>query len=137
MGLDNGIIIKPKNEDAEIFLEKNCNHFKEDIYSDPTYEPVYWRKCWNLRNAMFENGLATDGSHHDLKIEDLKTVIEKVIKPFLNEDYWNEDNRSIWSWTQMVRQLGQEIFNLRYFIDDVEDEDLTDEDFEIYFYDSY
>ena len=137
MGLDNGIIIRPKNKDAEKFLNEYCKHFKDEYHSEVTYEPVYWRKCWNLRGAMFENGLADDGEDHPLKIKDLETVVEKVIKPFLNEEHWEDDNRSLWSWTEMIRQLGQEVFNLREFIWDVEEEGLVDEDFDIYFYDSY
>ena len=140
MGLDNGIMMRGKTKKGRIFLK---NYFPEwlDRYYTTTeeeiYEVTYWRKYWNLRSLMFDNGFGINGSHCNLKIADLPVIIEKVIKPFLNEDYWNENPNSIWDWEEAIKNLGGNVFNLRHLMRAVEQEEITDDDIEIWFYDSY
>jgi len=142
MGLDNGLMIQGKTAAGRRMLKDNFNHLKDE-YSDGTveYEFIYWRKCWNMRNRMEEFGLLDDADNKTLTIENLVTVVEDVLKYFLNEDNWvhgnSFSNGSIWNWTTMIATIAQEIHDIREFIEDVEANELTDEDFKIYFYDSY
>ena len=142
MGLDNGIIIKPKTEKGFDFLNKYYHEEINKSYSPGEYEIVYWRKCWNLRGRMLEvfrdNPSDNDGYKTSLSIVDLKKVVELVLKYFLNEKNWNNEyGQSIWEWKTMLRNIADEIFEIRRFLDNVKEEGIQEEDLEIYFYDSY
>jgi len=140
MGLDNGIMMKGKTKEGKKFLKKYFSEWLDKYYTtekEEIYEVTYWRKYWNLRNLMFDNNFGVNEDHYILKIADLPVIVEKVIKPFLNEDYWNENDNSIWDWDEAIRNLGNNIFNLRYLMRMVEQKKITDNDIEIWFYDSY
>ena len=95
MGLDNGIIIKPKTEKGADFLKKYFKENREIYYSEPSYEFAYFRKCWNIRARFFEiyseleSTIAnknTNEYHLSFAIEDIPVLIAKVFKYFLIEE---------------------------------------------------
>lgn len=152
MGLDNGIVIKPKTKKGTDFLENHFSENREKYYSEPTYEFAYFRKCWNIRRRFFdiydELDSAIANNHDNEKdysfefaIEDIPVLVEKVFKYFLEEDNWEYDGicSQVFSWTEEIGSIAYAIRDLRFFYEDaVESEDgITDEDIEIYFYDSY
>ena len=137
MGLDNGLIIKGKTINGKKYLEKNFSHLERD-YSG--YNFAYWRKCWNIRRAFidtFKDKYNEDNYEIIFNIPDLWDV-RTILKDFLIEENW-EDNESIWSWEQVIPHISETIRDITNFINDVTEEDsgLGEEDFEIYFYDSY
>lgn len=136
MGLDNGLIIKPKTDKGAEYLSENFDYLKNKYSSDIEYEFFYARKCWNIRYRFFEYNLGYDADHRYLKIADLVSVVNDVLKYFLNEDNWDR-SESIWDWEVQVPHIAEAIKNLRFLIKDVEYGDISDEDLEIYFYDSY
>lgn len=138
IGLDNGLIIKPKTTDGASFLAENFPGLKEHYSSEEKYKFGYWRKCWNLRARFFEYFPPeySESYHIYLTIGDLIVVIEKVLKYFLDENNWDRAD-SIWEWEIQLPHIAETIRDLRFFLQDIKDEGLGNEDFEIYFYDSY
>lgn len=139
MGLDNGIIIRGKTEKGRAFL-KNFYSDEMSDYRPGDYEPVYWRKNWNMRGRMleiFEDNKRKDEWHIILSLFDLAIVVEKVLKYFLDENNWGDYGSSLWEWHVAVRSIGNQIFNLRDFLENAEISNIHNEDLEIYFYDSY
>ena len=138
MGLDNGLLIKPKTEKGAEFLDSHFNNLKLSYYKIPTYEFAYFRKCWNIRAKIFDEKLGANGIDYKLKINDLKKF-SKVMEYFLNRENWIYDNNnSIWEWEIQVANVADAIKRIYIFFDYLEgEEELTDEDFEIIWYDSY
>ena len=147
MGLDNGVTIKGKTEKGEKFLKKYFKHAEED-YLPGYYEFGYWRKCWNIRARFFEylpNSGEEDELYYYFSIEDIPTIVDKVLKYFLDEDHWeyNDCHSQIFTWAEELPSVACAIKDLRDFYElcTSEEEDdigeVTDTDFEIYFYDSY
>lgn len=138
MGLDNGLTIQPQTAKAKKFMEENFEHLK-DTYEENTYEVLYARKCWNIRYRFLHYGFAGDATTKRIYIKDLPIVIDKILKYFLEEDNWREDGDSIWDWYIMLPHIADAIRNLRVFLDYLEndDEEYSEDDFLISFYDSY
>ena len=142
MGLDNGIIIKGKNEFAKSYLEEHFSYLKE--YSD-AYEFGYWRKCYNIRKRFIDT-FNYDYEKGEIRftIKDIPKIIE-VLKYFLNEDNWIMGNAfnngsCVFGWVEELPSIASAIRDLAFFYNDGyygDEIELTDEDFEIYFYDSY
>lgn len=148
IGLDNGIIIKPKTEKGTNFLETYFKENKEAYYTEPTYEFAYFRKCWNIRARFFEiysklkSTIANEDDYHFyFAIEDIPTLVEKVFKYFLIEENWEYDGAcsQVFSWEVELRALAEAIRDLRLFYEYATDPEdgITDADIECYFYDSY
>ena len=142
MGLDNGLIIRAKNAKGDEFL-RNMGVKEEDLNSGK-YEFGYWRKCYNIRRAVLDEfankGYDGEGGYLDLKISDLYKF-RSVMKHFLIENNWVHGNSftdgSIWEWSTMLPSIGETIRLIDLFYDELQYSDITDEDLEIYFYDSY
>jgi hypothetical protein len=145
MGLDNGFVIKAKTERAKEFMEGNFYSFKVDWYdTDSDYEFGYFRKCWNIRDGLrsyvFKDRFKDNGYTY-FTIEDIPEIIAGL-KYFLDEDNWDNDE-SIWEWYVALNRISDAIYRLYRFYD-IKKEleaygewDLSDDDFEMYFYDSY
>lgn len=141
MGLDNGIMVKPKTLRGSRFLEKYFSHL-DKVGSN--YELAYWRKCYNVRSKILENvENAHNAEDSKLYLTDLVQVLE-VMKYFLIRDHWYEDGGSIWTWEEQLRNTADIIYNLTRFIEYLEDGDgdypedeISEDDFEIIWYDSY
>ena len=102
MGLDNGIIArKANNENINTkFLALNTY-----TYSDGSHEIAYWRKCWNVRQLIF-NVLGT-GYEDEYQIllnrEDILEIVRHLKK--LNKKTWDE-GESIWTWQEHIQNYG-------------------------------
>jgi hypothetical protein len=120
VGLDNGIIIKRTPETKKIkelrrFEYWDVHYEEEDV--NYSYDICYWRKCWNVRDMIFENihkykcaPIKTD-CRWALNIEAIDGVIEGL-KAF-NKDNWDDDRGSIWSFQEMKKKLRQNVRDLK------------------------
>ena len=136
MGLDNGIVLKAKTSRGIEYLVENHNFY----FYDNDNEIGYWRKCWNIRreilNAFYDKDYDGDGGYIYLtSVKDLVNMAE-TLKYFLYEENW-EREESIWEWHIMLPSVANAIKKLRCLIEDIENEDISIDDLDIYFYDSY
>lgn len=139
MGLDNGIVIRGKTEKGTNYLKNNFSSCYDKYIG---FEFGYWRKCWNIRRKFIDDfGYDTERQEIKFELDDIPLIIE-TLKYFLNEDNWEygECYSQIFSWIEELPSIANAMQNLWRFYDNLDidpDNELTDEDFEIYFYDSY
>lgn len=108
MGLDNGIILYCSDEDYSKFP------YPDDDELGREYKHIaYWRKCWNIRSDIIEGLHYTDGDISNIDLEDIPKII-RILKPYLNETYWNENDDSIWSYEEMFDKTYEILVNLEY-----------------------
>ena len=136
MGLDNGIRLKAKTSRGIEYLTENHNFY----FYDDDNEIGYWRKCWNIRDkvldAFDDKGYDGNGGYINLtSVEDLINMAE-TLKYFLREENWDRSD-SIWDWYIVLPSIADAIKKLRNLIEDIEYEDISIDDLNIYFYDSY
>jgi hypothetical protein len=108
MGLDNAIRLR------------DC--YPEDIdfpwYVKPSFDGVgfvdvcYWRKCWGIRKEIFDICQASVNEYMTPISAEMIPSIMKCLEKFLKEDYWNENAESIWTYEQMFSEILQQIKNL-------------------------
>ena len=76
-----------------------------------------------------------------MTLSDLKVFKDDVLKYFLNEENWAYKGAcsQIFTWVEELPSIANSIHDIHLFLEDIEysEEELTDEDFEIKFYDSY
>ena len=110
MGLDNGIQIRRKTATKEALIA-----FDDEMCLKYNYDPsvAYWRKCWNIRDAIIKAFHFKDGESSIIEKEDVPKLIS-ILKPYLNETYWNENDDSIWSYEVMFDVLYTQLMNLEY-----------------------
>ena len=116
MGLDNGFYVKSnKRQITREMLPVGIKYPFDTDYNNEV-EILYWRKNWGLRNRL----MATF-DWYKLPVEQYKfeidnpmqvlTVIE-IIASFLDEEKWEDEGNSIWSYTEIRPILIQNIINL-------------------------
>lgn len=130
MGLDNGLSVRRNKA-----FERNYEWFKkfdEKWCKEYGYNPdiCYWRKCWNIRNAIFDriDGVYDNEDSENLSIEDINEIIE-ILASF-TEDNWNG---SIWAWEEIQPHLCEQCATLMELYDLM----VADPEIKVYFYDSY
>ena len=116
MGLDNGFYVKSNKRTISREMLPNIIDYPFDTDYDNNVEIIYWRKNWGLRNRL----MATF-DWYKLPVEQNKfeidnpmqvlTVIE-IIASFLNEETWENEGNSIWSYEEIRPVLIQNIVNL-------------------------
>ena len=91
MGLDNGVILnKPTGATP--------SHISVEI--------CYWRKCWGIRNeilCLFPETEPND-SCLDLTPEHIR-AIRRILRSFMNQNKWEEEGDSIWSYSTIRPRL--------------------------------
>ena len=134
MGLDNGILVKHvTNSKAIAILAKWRDHWYEDT---PVYEICYWRKCWNVRQAILD--ICEQDSPNDWQYAlNISEVCEiKGYLESLNEKIWDSESLyggSIWTWEEHEPHNQTHIEALTDLIEAMQ----YDPDMVVYFYDSY
>lgn len=141
MGLDIGITIKGKTEKGKAFLDDyaRINGVEKEICGDG-YEFGYWRKAWNIRARVYDVFKPKDYNDCSmfLSFEQLNTFENEVLRFFLDEKNWKYDDKySLFSWVETLPSIAVSIQNIYCFLESVAEYKLNNEDFEIYFYDSY
>lgn len=151
MGLDNGLYFKDTKEKE--FREKykiemliahkifkavfpNDEYVNSDFIKDYHFEIAYWRKCWNVRGdiirASYKSGNNMDEYQWQLGIDDLKKVI-KSLELYLDEDYFNRNDDTIWEYDSFKRTTEYAIRNIKFAIFMMK----IHPELECWFYDSY
>lgn len=138
MGLDNGICVK--SDQRKITREmlpaeiEYCWDEKYDTESGP--EILYWRKNWDLRNAVLGSNAVTPekNSDYEYRINTVDQVFEiiKIINFYTNKEIW-EDSDTIWEYEDYLPILQQNIINLTLIASFMKD----NPDVYLIFYDSY
>lgn len=139
MGLDNGIILKINNKEKFGVLPPFAANF--DSYEEDTIDLLYWRKCWNIRNVIFnvleKAGVDTVSDCSKDMPMTLDTFIDLLYK--LNDCYtnewWTENSDSIWDFDEINGNYHYHLLNAMRMAQWLEDKD--PDSYEISFYDSY
>jgi hypothetical protein len=127
MGLDNGIILYCSDEDYLKFPYPD----ERDLGCE--YKHVaYWRKCWDIRRDIIAGLHYKDEDNSTIDLEDIPRII-RILKPYLNENYWNENDDSIWAYEEMFDHTYEILVNLEYLKKYLKD----NPDVKCEFYDSY
>ena len=130
MGLDNGISIRRESAPAEALAI-----FDDEISKKHGYSPdvAYWRKCWNVRNIIFEILYIEDfnDSQTTMGVEDVKRVIAELRK--LNRKNYCDRGDCIWDWDEFKQSNRRNIKNLRKLVRLMRKYPAM----EVYFYDSW
>lgn len=143
MGLDNGLIIRSKTPRGKHFISNFYNNYKDKYHNfnsdGEELELLYWRKCWNIRGEIigYFKFREVDEGTFILKIEDLLKFNNILYYFIVDPDNWKDNGGSIWDWDEMLPLLAQQMGLVGYFITNITDNSITDEDIEIEFYDSY
>ena len=130
MGLDNGINIRRNTAPeraSKIFheeeWEKKYNHI----------DVAYWRKCWNVRNIVFELLEIEDfnDSETTMTADDVERVVAELRK--LNSANFCDRGDCIWDWDEFKYSNRRNIKNLKRLARLMRKEPTM----EVYFYDSW
>ena len=143
MGLDNGIMIKIKDENKlnpNIFQE--LGFIKYGSHNDFPYEILYWRKCWNIRdvimNHLENNHITTcDDCSYDMamSLNVLESLITDILPDCYSPTWWQENNDSIWTFDEICTTYYRDLLKAIRLVERLRDVDPSA--YEIYFYDSY
>ena len=137
MGLDNGIRIKGVTSTAQHWLLEYADVEKFEMV-EGGIDIAYWRKYYNVRSKIQEHikGFKV-GDDTPLTFADLVTICH-ICEKFITKEYsWDESRGCLWDWIHGVRNLAQIIIDIQDFIDEVEEMGFDEDEFEIYFYDSF
>ena len=112
MGLDNGILIRNTNR------KEVCYPFKySSIEHDSGLTICYWRKCWNLRNAILygiNGNTKSNNEYYNLDIHQVK-VIRAIIKYYIfHPKAWESNN--FWEHKEILHILIRDMWNLSVLI---------------------
>ena len=96
MGLDNGIRIENiKKSQLPRFL-----HYPFKAFDDNDVEICYWRKCWNIRESIFDviSKSTNDNEYkYYLTLDNIIAIRKELIWWFLHPHEW-EHSRTIWTY---------------------------------------
>jgi hypothetical protein len=118
MGLDNSIYLKTSPNE-----EIHFPSFLEPYDDEDGFEICYWRKCWNIREAIINctkegQKYHGDGGVFDLTIKDLEAISVELYKFLLaGEDNWNDSEQSIWEFERMLPHLARDIAAIGWLIE--------------------
>ena len=132
MGLDSGIAIKRRADLPTAAFAYFDNEWRANYNCD--LEIAYWRKCWNVRNIIFDllNIEDFNDSQTAMTVEDVDAVITALCK--INKKNWLDRGSTIWEWKEfkgIQRRNIRNLRRLRYMMKKKPDV------FEVYFYDSW
>ena len=142
MGLDNGITLRVKGEinpDAEILTIPGIEKDSWNDNSEPGftyYDICYWRKCWNIRDILFDAKGKENCGEYNFTVDELKEVRDGIYHAICKgPKVWNEENRSIWDFEEAMNFLPWDIVRISALIDYFQHEGAGRS--EAFFYDSY
>ena len=140
MGLDNGVVVRSsKRPVTRDILPSELVYPFDREYIAGEVEIVYWRKNWNLRNAVLDSNAVfpTEASAYEFSIDTPTQVFEliKIIVSFMNKETWedNEYGSTIWDYDEILPILQQNVMNLAIIASFM----INNPDIYLIFYDSY
>lgn len=134
MGLDNGIEIRRKDNlpNCVLCFDKDewCKQHGYDL------EVAYWRKCWNVRNIIFD--VLRRGEDNDSVIDITREELVEIIRCLEDDLHYfdfleGEWGGCIWDWNAFRRIQKRNIKNLKKLAGMMK----RHPEIEVYFYDSY
>ena len=137
IGLDNGFYVKSNKRTISREMLPNIIDYPFDTDYNNEVEIVYWRKNWGLRNAVMNHfgWLTASEDQYKFEIDSPMQVLDliEIIASFLNEETWEDEGNSIWSYKEIRPVLIQNIVNLAAILT------VMCENADVYleFYDSY
>ena len=133
MGLDNGFYVKSeKREITREDLPKGIVYpFSTDFNNMP--EIVYWRKCWGLRGMVLDIVTHEVGCYYRVETPNQLIEIIKGLVQFMDEDYWEENGDSIWTYEEFKDNLKNDLINFALILGYMNE----NPDVYLEFYDSY
>lgn len=140
MGLDNGIVIRSSRRSiTRDILPKELEYPFETDYIANEVEIIYWRKNWNLRNAILDSNIIKpiNLNEYEFGIDTPAQVFEiiKIIVSFMNKETWedNDYGSTIWEYEEYLPILQRDVINLAIIASFME----NNPDIYLVFYDSY
>ena len=140
MGLDNGVVIRSsKRQITRDILPQELIYPFENDYIAGEVEIVYWRKNWNLRNAVLNSNVVSpiDEKAYEFSIDTPAQVFEliKIIVSFMNKETWEDYSHgsTIWEYEDYLPILQQNVMNLAIIASFM----MNNPDIYLVFYDSY
>lgn len=137
MGLDNGIIVKIKDNQKFGAIPKwvKCSAGKQ-------FEINYWRKCWNVRAEIFDyihrnNCPAIDEYQEyefELSINDTLSILKQIKENCYSEKKWDY-SQSIWEWYEIKQHFKRRLRQAKKIIRWLKRK--PTDSYQIIFYDSY
>ena len=132
MGLDNGIVLRTKKPLIDIEVPAFIKVEKD--FTNNEIEICYWRKCWNIREKVFEAIGEHDENAYEFEIR--STTLNKIIESLTNfltlKEEWNTEE-SIWDFEEMIPVLTQNLLNLGWLRNYLAEDHMS----YAIFYDSY
>lgn len=114
MGLDNGAYIKSNKRKLTRDMLPNgiVYPFEKDYCGE--IEILYWRKCWGLRDSTLRLFNHMSDNDYKFDIDTPEQVMEwiEMIASWIDEEKWENDGESIWSYDEIKPMLIQNIINL-------------------------
>lgn len=103
MGLDNGVMLKVKNE--KDYKKAHCLFNHESWHEPCECEVAYWRKCYGIRNAILRvvDPSVTNEYRFPVTLDNIDDII-KTFKYFLHKKEWEEEADTIWEWDENTRR---------------------------------
>ena len=120
MGLDNGIRLKSKTRiDFPDYIQIDGQDFSDEHDGFPfTYDICYWRKCRNVRSAIFDiiDRDKDDDNQYvfDVTADDCRKIAEVFIEYLKNPESWDDENLSIWTFDEYKNHIADDIINLSW-----------------------
>lgn len=116
MGLDNYIVARKNNGETDEF------------------EICYWRKCWNIRNWVFD---IIQPDNRD-EMYEFPLTLDNVVDIYymfkkIKAKAWDNDGGSIWEYSEMKSCIKNDIKRLKCLIKDMK----KDPELCVFFIDSY
>lgn len=130
MGLDNGIVYKGERRSNLGWLARRVLPFYR-IDEEDELTICYWRKCWNVRDAIMSNlNSVRVGERTILQISDLYVIRRLILNFLLHPKDWHN---SIWTYKEIRPHLMRQIVALSLLIKWMK----HDASCFVYFYDSF
>ena len=115
MGLDSGLLVKSdKRALTRDMLPAGIIYPFENDYNNDI-EIAYWRKCWNIRQAVMNhfNWRFESDDQWQFSIDKPEQILEliEIFASWLDEERWEEDGNSIWTYKEVRQSIINAIVN--------------------------
>lgn len=149
MGLDNGIVVKTK-EQSQVFDWVQKTVFKASdeptlVYDEGEYkyeyDITYWRKCYGIRSFILSvyrrnhpDDKIDDRYSYNLTTDDIKDIQWFLHHCIISEQYYNDQANSIWEYEDLRPILEQQVRSLEILLQEIAKQG---NNIKVIFYDSY
>ena len=141
MGLDNYILITIKDSKKFGRIPKWIRRSEWDINHN-AIELSYWRKCWNVREEIFDyinkNGCPAVDEYqeyeYELNIDDVLSILKQIKTNLYSAKKWNNSD-SIWKWNEVKQHYKYNLRKAQKILKWLKRKSV--DSYQITFYDSY